>query len=271
MADGSQFTVGVAWHTFRRVQDRALLQRIIDRLVKAMQCVPRNPATGLVHIRPGGYDRCPYGFTDTVREQGDVLFCSLLQVEASRRLADLLAAVGRPADAEATAPRGGPSGGEHSRRVLGQIVRSVPRRDGAVQRARYLGIGLCRLSGRSVGRTVAGRGTYFQRHYDQLVQCGQIRHLPGGMYWQAAGPKDEYQNGGFWPRRPAGSSIRWTWPIRPWPTGRCWRWSAISAAGESWSGFWERKRSARLRGRGLPITGIEKMLERRKAARAAGR
>ncbi|MEJ2705029.1 MAG: hypothetical protein P8Z79_21535, partial [Sedimentisphaerales bacterium] len=99
VADGSQVTVAVAWHTYRKTKDLEFLREIIDAPVKTMNAVPRNPETGLVHIGAGKWDRCPYGFTDTVQMQGDVLFCSLLYVEAGRRLSDLLSAVGRKDDA----------------------------------------------------------------------------------------------------------------------------------------------------------------------------
>ena len=39
---------------------------------------------------------------------------------------------------------------------------------------------------------------YFRDHYHEIVQRGQIRHTPGGVYWQVAGPKDSYQNGAYW-------------------------------------------------------------------------
>ncbi|HEX3988263.1 MAG TPA: hypothetical protein VHZ30_02455, partial [Verrucomicrobiae bacterium] len=39
---------------------------------------------------------------------------------------------------------------------------------------------------------------YFKDHYSELVQRGQIRHLPGNTYWDSACDKDTYQNGGYW-------------------------------------------------------------------------
>ena len=51
VADGSQFTVAVAWHTYQRTQDLKFLREIIDTLVKTMNFVPRNPKSGLVHIK----------------------------------------------------------------------------------------------------------------------------------------------------------------------------------------------------------------------------
>ena len=103
VADGSQFTVAVAWHTYRKTKDAQLLAEILEPLVKTMNAVPRHPDTGLVHIVPGEpQERCPYGFTDTIRKQGDVLFCSLLYVQACRQLSDLLEAAGVDLDSLTT-------------------------------------------------------------------------------------------------------------------------------------------------------------------------
>ena len=205
VADGSQFTVAVAWHTYRKTRDVAFLRRSIDALVKTMQAVPRNPETKLVHIRQGEpWDRCPYGFTDTVQMTGDVLFCSLLYVEASKRLGDLLDAVERPgaaarwrAEADAVA--------RSVRRVFWDPQMGLFR--AATGRCRehhiwgsafavYLGV-----ADETQARAVA---TYFKEHYDGIVQHGQIRHLPQGVYWEACrAAHDTYQNGAYW-ATPAG-------------------------------------------------------------------
>ena len=199
VADGSQFTVSVAWHTWQKLHDRELLNQIIDRLVKGMNAVPRNPETGLAHIEPGDeWDRCPYGFTDTVRKQGDVLFSSLLYVQAGRQLADLLDAVGQRDKARKWKA-------EAKRVACG--IREIFWDDK---------IGLFRAatvqckepdiwgSAFAVYLDVATQeqalavATYFKQHYGELVQHGQIRHLPGGVYWEKADRRDEYQNGAFW-------------------------------------------------------------------------
>jgi len=70
VADGSQFIIAVAWHTYLKTKDLEFLGEIIDALIKTMNAVPRNPETRLVHIKDYEWDRCPYGFTDTVRENG---------------------------------------------------------------------------------------------------------------------------------------------------------------------------------------------------------
>lgn len=199
VADGSQFTVAVAWHTYRRTKDAALLQEIVGPLVRAMDAVPRNAETRLVHIAPGpGWDRCPYGFTDTIRKQGDVLFSSLLFVEAGRRLADLLREAGRTSDAA------------HWDREADAVADGVRRElwDGdvglfraATLRCRehdlwgsafavYLGV-----ADEAQAESVAA---YLARNYTGIVQHGQLRHLPAGVYWEEGCPRDTYQNGAFW-------------------------------------------------------------------------
>lgn len=204
VADGSQFTVSVAWHTYRKTKDASLLQECIEPLVKAMSVVPRNPTTGLVRIAPGEpWDRCPYGFTDTVRKQGDVLFCSLLYVQASRQLSDLLNWSGRAAEAKDWRGQA-----DH----VAESIRGVFW-DSEVGLFRAATV-CCREhdiwgSAFAVYLGVADRGQsmaiamYFQKNYVGLVQNGQIRHLPPGEYWEKAGPRDTYQNGAYW-ATPAG-------------------------------------------------------------------
>ena len=201
VADGSQFTVDVAWHTWRKTKDRLLLEEIIEPLIKTMNAVPRTPETGLVYITPGdgaAWDRCPYGFTDTIRKEGNVLFCSLLYVQAGRQLAELLEALGRTEDAEKWKAE--------SERVSGSIRSVFWDTDTGLFRAAthrcrehdiwgsafavYLGV-----ADDAQAKRIAG---YFKEHYAAIVQEGQIRHLPGGVYWEKGCEPDTYQNGGYW-------------------------------------------------------------------------
>ncbi|MEN6493292.1 MAG: hypothetical protein ABFD16_03295 [Thermoguttaceae bacterium] len=198
VADGSQFTVDVAWHTHRRLRDPALVKQIIDRLVKAMEVVPRSK-TGLVFIDPAKpWDRCPYGFTDTVRKTGEELFSSLLYVQAARQLADLLDVVGRTDHARswrteadrATASIGRVFWDEKLGLYSAATVQCREPDLWGSALAVYLGV-----ASPSQSLAVA---KYFQAHYNEIVQRGQLRHLPGQVYWEKAGPKDKYQNGGYW-------------------------------------------------------------------------
>ena len=199
VADGSPFTVGVAWHTFFRTKDIELLRSIIDKLEKTMDSVPRNPKTGLVHIKPGkSWDRCPYGFTDTIPKQGDVLFSSLLFVDASRHMADLHKALGREEDARRWS--------DEAKRMTKQIRKVFWNPEWGLFRAATVKCNQPDIWGSAfaVSREVATReqalaiARYFRDHYDELVERGQIRHLPRPMYWEGVGYRDRYQNGGYW-------------------------------------------------------------------------
>lgn len=199
VADGSQFTVAVVWHTYQKSRDLKFLKENIDVLIKTMRSVPRNPETKLVHIKNDDWDRCPYGFTDTVRMQGDVLFCSLLYVEAGRRLSDLLNEAGRQkeavewkSEAEIVA--------ENIREIFwdekvglfkAATIRCKEHHIWGSAFAVYLGV-----SDKKQSMAIA---RYFKDNYSEIVQDGQIRHLPGGVYWEmCVANKDTYQNGAYW-------------------------------------------------------------------------
>ncbi len=204
VADGSQFTVAVAWHTYRKTKDSKFLEEIIDALVKTMNAVPRDPETGLVHIGSSEWDRCPYGFTDTVHMQGDILFCSLLYVEASQRLSDLLTVVDRKDDA-ARWKRQADSIAKSIRQEFwdsqaglfrAATIRSREHHIWGSAFAVYLGV-----ADSSQSISIA---KYFRENYSQIVHRGQIRHLPGGVHWEAcSAAHDTYQNGAYW-ATPAG-------------------------------------------------------------------
>lgn len=101
VADGSQFTVDVVYCTWRKLRDPKLLEpRVLDSLIKALNAVPRSES-GLVFIDPQlDWDRCPYGFHDTIRKQGEALFCSLLYCQAAGQLSEMLREGGREIDAK---------------------------------------------------------------------------------------------------------------------------------------------------------------------------
>jgi hypothetical protein len=131
--------------------------------------------------------------------QGDVLFCSLLYVEAGRRLSDLLNAVGRKDDAARWK--------HETEKVAGNIrqvfwdsqtglfraatIRCREHHIWGSAFAVYLGVAAENQS-KAIAR-------YFQDHYSQIVQNGQIRHLPANVYWESCrAARDTYQNGAYW-------------------------------------------------------------------------
>ena len=132
-----------------------------------------------------------------------MLFSSLLYVQAGRRLSDLLRAVDRKTDAKHWE--------DEAERVAESIRKSFWDAGTGLFRAAtvcckehdiwgsafavYLGV-----ADEAQSRTVAA---YFKKNYAQLVQKGQVRHLPGGVYWEKGCKRDTYQNGAYW-ATPAG-------------------------------------------------------------------
>jgi glycogen debranching enzyme len=201
VADGSQFAVEVVWHTYRKTRDKELVAAAVGKLIRAMQAVPRNPATGLVHIQPGPeHDRCPYGFTDAVRKQGDELFCSLLFVQASRQLADLLDAAGRRSEAKPWRAEAR-SATERIRKEMWEPSVGLFRAATVVcNQPDIWGSAFAVHLQVADAKQAQAIARYFRDHYGQIVKRGQLRHLPGGMHWEATiGVKPgTYQNGAYW-------------------------------------------------------------------------
>ncbi len=204
VADGCQFTVGVAFHTWRKTKDAKLLAEMLPLLVKTMGAVPRNPETGLIHIDPKrAWDRCPYGFTDSIRQQGDVLFCSLLYVQACRQLSELLQAGQRADEAQKWK--------DEASRVAAGVRKVFWDAETGLFRAATVkcrehdiwGSAFAVFLGVADPAQSQAIACYFKAHYDQIVQHGQIRHLPGGVYWEQGCARDDYQNGAYW-ATPAG-------------------------------------------------------------------
>lgn len=200
VADGSQFMVDVAYQTWKQLGDHELLERILPRLEKALQAVPVHGDTGLVWIAPEkAWDRCPYGFTDTVVKKGAELFSSLLLYQSYRQLAEMEASAGRMMEAAEYRAKAG---------RLAESIRKVLWDDetglflAATHRCRQpdiWGSAFAVFLGVADGSQARRVGEYFRDHYHEIVQRGYIRHLPGGTFWEEcrAAP-GTYQNGGYW-------------------------------------------------------------------------
>jgi len=198
--DGSPFTVSVVWHTWKQTGEKQVLSDSLDALIRTMQAMSVNKETGLAHISSEpGEDRCPYGFTDTVAKRGDVLFTSLLYIEAAQRLAAMLRVMDRPEDAEfweAAATRAAASinsmlwDAETGLYLAASTQCRQPDIWGSAF-AVWLGVADTERQDRIA--------TYFHDNYDAICQQGQVRHLPRGVYWEQAGSRqDTYQNGAYW-------------------------------------------------------------------------
>ncbi|HID24444.1 MAG TPA: hypothetical protein EYP14_18875 [Planctomycetaceae bacterium] len=176
------------WTFFRNVEPA--LRRGLDRTHRA--------TNGLVYNPPEA-PQCPYGFTDTVAKTGHLLFCSVLYYEACRRMADVCRQVGC----------GDPD--EYDRRAS-RIRKNLPllwndeagmfwAADRDCKQIDIWGSALAVQAG-CVSEEQADRiADYLVRHYDEIVQRGQVRHLPAGQTWERLLTPirpGTYQNGAFW-------------------------------------------------------------------------
>jgi len=177
---------------------RALFRQWAASLDKAMDWVPRSPA-GLVWNNPTN-PHSPYGFTDTVGKTGELLFESLLDWTASRRMAAWHRRTGNRAAAET-----------HQRRAA-QIERHLgllwDDQAGAFLAASQdcrqvdvwgnaYAIWLNFPLGRKRDRVLA----FLHDRQDDFIWHGQVRHLLRGQYWQrllTPVQPDRYQNGAYW-------------------------------------------------------------------------
>eukprot|EP01050_Picozoa_sp_SAG11_P011184 SAG11_NODE_1168_length_5617_cov_20.200254_2_plen_492_part_00 len=161
-----------------------------------------------------------FGFTDSILKSGHHLFDSVLHAQVLGQLAQMAErwscgnpapmravrqrivaalqgpllwneSVGmfRPSSGECSAP---PCGGDNSN--LTDVWGSALAVDTGV------------VTGERAARIVA----WFGAHWGEVVQDGQIRHLPLGQHWaeHAFWEWDVYQNGGFW-----GTASGWVLPV----------------------------------------------------------
>ena len=208
VADGSQFTVNVVFESWRQTGDSGLIASdVLDRLIKTLSTLPRNPAEAseLVWIDPSRvWDRCPYGFTDSVRKQGYCFFESLLDIQASMNLATMLDAANRAADAERFRTHAASVRGQVNERFWDESVglyraATVQCREHDVWGSAFA-VWLDAVPPERVDRIAR----YFRDGYRGLVRCGQVRHTLPGIYWEKACARDSYQNGGYW-----GTPVGW--------------------------------------------------------------
>lgn len=199
--DGCPYTVKLASESWKQTGDGFFLEPVtLDLLEKVLAAIPHAPGGCLPWIDPKAeWDRCPFGFTDSVRKQGECLFSSLLELEARRNFAEMLEAAGRRSAAAA------------ERAKVDRMVKAVESAfwDEATGLYRAATV-KCREHdiwgsayavwlGIAAPARVRRVAEYFRDHLDGLVQKGQIRQLPPGTYWEKTlTGRDSYQNGAYW-------------------------------------------------------------------------
>ena len=195
--DNSQFLVKLVWSQWKRAGKPELARQAVPKLIRSMNAVPRRD--GLVWIDPATR-RSPYGFTDTVAKTGFELFSSLLDREASKNLAEMCVALGRPDCGDEFLRRAGgiecrlgalwsPQKGAYL--AASQACRQVDIWGNAY--AIYIGFPLGERRGRILD--------FLEKNVHAYLWRGQVRHLLLGEYWDRLlvdVKRDTYQNGGYW-------------------------------------------------------------------------
>ena len=138
----------------------------------------------MVYIDPTlPWDRCPYGFTDSVKKTGNELYCSLLDVRASNELADLLTVAGRTGDAAtwraaAAAETTAIQRTFWNSELHGVQSRSVQCRHGKCNQFDVWGSAFAVELGVATPAQAASIANYFNNNYSTMVLAGQIREIP---------------------------------------------------------------------------------------------
>lgn len=205
--DNSQFMVKLVHHYVKRTGNIHYFSIVAECLERALACLDRSPG-GLVYI-PEGVKRSSFGFIDQISLTGEILFASLLLIEAERAMQELYDMAGQSVmsaywQEQAEASLKGlealwseeeglyyASGGEDKQLSIWGSCYAV-----------YAGFVSPERALRISRRIVQG--------YDRAVRFGQVRHLFYPELWKKKiGLKlDEdgsispapgtYQNGAYW-------------------------------------------------------------------------
>ncbi len=202
--DNSAFMVSLVYEYISRTKNFSLVDEFLLPLHWAMQAIPRGPH-GLVWNHPQ-LPHSPYGFTDTIGKTGELLFCSLLDWNASRDMVALCRAIGNQHLLALYATRMK----EMEEGIESLIDPSTGLFLAASEDCRQVDVWGNAFAAAIDFPIAADRFEQivelFTDRYDDVIERGQVRHLVKGEYWERlllpvkAG---DYQNGGYW-GTPAG-------------------------------------------------------------------
>jgi len=217
--DDHYYFAHMAWHYFKVTGQTHFLKNpmgdvpIIERLEMAFDVPPSRPETELVWCDSQNRG-VSFGFVDTVIHTGELLFCSLLKLQAARRIAEMEKALERSVQAE------------KYRRIVETLKKSIPQtfmtKDGFLKASTGISsqpdvwgtafaVYIDALN--EEGKFTACRALEKGYADGTIAWKGNIRHVPtshdfseesaweklGGDY----GKKKSYQNGAYW-GTPAG-------------------------------------------------------------------
>ena len=200
--DGCAYTVLVACHSWRQTGDAWFLDG--ERLAlyaRVLAAIPHD-ANGLSWIDPAkDWERCPWGFTDTVKKTGACLFSSLLEVAARRGFAELLKAAGKADRAAAEAAAAEAIAAAVNAEFWDESAGLYRAASVRCREHDVFGTAYAVWLGVAAGARADRIAAVFRDRYGDFVANGQVRHLPKGVYWEAcaeSAARDAYQNGGYW-------------------------------------------------------------------------
>lgn len=198
--DGACFYVDVVYQTYLLTKNIKFLETVINVCEYALNFIPLGP-NGIPYISPIGYDRAPYGFTDSVRKQGEQLFDGLLLVQAKKQMMVLYSLLGRQSNFILV---------QNSLHILIKNINNLLW-DNTVGLYRAC-TGQCSINYDVWGSAFAVRlnvpypdmqtaiCNYFNNNYNILIQNGALRHMPAPQFWEVStAAQGTYQNGAYWP------------------------------------------------------------------------
>ena len=205
--DNGPFMAQLVCSYVEQTGDLALLRKVEPALRRGLDHT-RRAANGLVYNSPDAV-QCPYGFTDTVAKTGHLLFCSLLYFDACRHM-------------QRTCQQANCGDRSEYRRRADMIHKNVTMlwndqvgmflaADRDCRQIDIWGSALAVHLGLATDRRANRIADYLVAHYDQIVQRGQVRHLPSPQTWQrmlAPVKPGTYQNGAFW-----ATPVAWVAPV----------------------------------------------------------
>lgn len=198
--DGACFFIDVVYQTYIHTKNIKLIENLINSCEYALKFIPLGN-NGIPYISPVGWDRCPYGFTDSVRKQGEQLFDGLLLVQAKKQMLEFYDVLGRSTSFALM---------QYSLSSLVQNINNLLWDDNiGLYRACT---GQCSINYDVWGSAFAVRlnvpyqnmkdkiCNYFNNNYNILIQNGGLRHIPAPTYWEVStATPGTYQNGAYWP------------------------------------------------------------------------
>jgi hypothetical protein len=206
--DNGPFMAMLACEYVRRTGDLDYFKSIEAKLRKGMDFIKRSEA-GLVYNSPD-QPECVYGFTDIVTKTGNLLFTSLLYHKACEDLA------GWSQKSEVGDAREYRKRADLIRKNLGKLWNEeVGMFWAADQDCKQVDIWGSAYAV-DVGLTTEKQRNriidYLLKHEEEIVQRGQIRHLPGKGVWDRlfkdSYPPGTYQNGAYW-----ATPLAWMIPV----------------------------------------------------------